>query len=151
MTKASRNRLRRYSEHYLFYTVAGGILWSVLNYLLLFEQLNKHMWFIVTALVLFIVICTILLVHLVIYYPFKNVHVRFLMPCILFMIPVCIVVIYEEFLLLRFVALFPCLYLILGIYHSKGYRRLQYIEQKNHFEKKSNTKESPKWSGRRVE
>lgn len=135
MTKTSRNRLRRYSEHYLFYTVLGGILWSVLNYLLLFEQLNKHVWFIVTALVLFIVICTILLVHLVIYYPFKNVSVRFLMPGVIFIIPVCISIIYEEFLLLRFFAFFPGLYLILGVYHSKDYRRLQYAEQKRHFEK----------------
>lgn len=133
MTKASRNRLRRYSEHYLFYTVAGGILWSVLNDLLLFEQLNKHMWFIVTALVLFIVICTILLVHLVIYYPFKNVSVRFLMLGIIFIIPVCISVICQEFLLLRFFAFFPGLYLILGVYHSKNYRRLQYTEQKKSF------------------
>jgi len=135
MTKTSRNRLRRYSEPYLFYTVLGGILWSVLNYLLLFEQLNKHVWFIVTALVLFIVICTILLVHLVIYYPFKNVSVRFLMPGVIFIIPVCISIIYEEFLLLRFFAFFPGLYLILGVYHSKDYRRLQYAEQKRYFEK----------------
>ena len=125
MENVFKNRINRYTEHYIFYTVIVWILWTPVFHYIFSTELNRHMFYVFSFIQLFVTLIFFIPIQYLIYRLIKMDNLRFFSPALIYLIVIFFMFSSKEVHLFLYSSFFFLIYVFLGIHHSKNFKKLK--------------------------